>query len=341
MRFSSYQVSSCQVRFHSCVSVSIRGWFQIIKNMNWSKMKKVIVLGVCVLVANGMWAAPRTNAVEGGESLTLKVKPGVFIRNLLARADETMNVPSDGYSEILLDLLKMEGFDFGNGKAPRGIAFNVQTGEISTHNTPASLEVFRKIVADLNREDGSFLPPDASAPKRKEILLAGQFYKISGAQFKKLGLILGKPQSPGKKGDPRFGTTEESPAWILSAHLVQEARAYLKDSEVKPFTSPRIHTAQSVSASLFFGEASNNIRLKCLPLVFVDEKTVELKVEGSTTGKFNQKPEGDWPTFAGRTNCAFFARTLVELEGGVLFRAENKDGLPANNLLVLLEAKRP
>lgn len=312
-----------------------------LKIMAWAKVKSAIVIGVSVLIATGATTAivEKIKTSEVSESLTLKVNPEIFIRNIMARAEETMNTISDGHSEILLDVLKMEGFDFGRPSAPTGIAFNIKTGEITTHNTSESLRIFRRIVEDLNREDGERALPSINAPAKPSILITAQFYKMSSADFEKLGL--GKPTRPGKKADPRFGTSSESPLWMLSQDTFKVIQAGFKSRAIKPFSSPRIQTANGIAASLYTGAADDNITFKCLPLASIDKKTIEMKVQASTTGKFNRNPEGDWTAFANRTNCAVFARAPVEIGGGLVFRAENPQGLPANNLVILIEVRKP
>jgi hypothetical protein len=98
-----------------------------------------------------------------------------------------------------------------------------------------------------------------------------------------------------------------------------------------------------MSGDLFSGTSAQNIEFECLPIALVDnpfgkEQMIDLKVKASTAGSFTSNPAGDWPDFAGRTNCALFAEANVENGGAVVFRAHNPSDSENSELVVLLEA---
>ena len=85
------------------------------------------------------------------QSLTLKVNPEIFVKNVKAQASNSLLSATNDYTDVLLELLRTEGVDCN---PPHGIAFNTRTGEITTRNTPDQLEIFRQVIEQLNRSDG-------------------------------------------------------------------------------------------------------------------------------------------------------------------------------------------
>jgi len=300
-----------------------------LKIMAWTKAKTAVVVGVAAILAAGTITIV-VNTVRGSQTdelstLTLKVNAGLFITNVMAQAGESMNSPSNHWSDILLDMLRMQGVDCS---PPRGIALNNQTGEITTRNTRGALEKFRKTVEELNQPDGkcSFF---SRVPLQQEILFTARFYKMTSSDFDKLGL--GKPSS---SGGPK-----ESPGWMLESNHLTDTKQKLQSLGIKPFEMAGIDTKYAISAGLRSGSSTNNIALECLPIASVEnpfgkKQAVDFKIAVHTTGFFTNNPAGDWPNFAGRTNCAFFAEATIEDGGGLIFHSRN----PANDdLLTLIE----
>jgi beta-lactamase regulating signal transducer with metallopeptidase domain/type II secretory pathway component GspD/PulD (secretin) len=265
-------------------------------------------------------ASVSDSASERLLSVTLKVDPAVFIRNVKARAAEVLRSSSADYTEILLDILRSEGVDCS---PPRGIKFNTETGEVTTQNTPENLRVFEEVIRELNLPGGERirLPHD-----RKTVLIEAQFYKMRPAEFDQLNL-----------DRPASARRQNAAPWLLSPEKLGQLRQRLKSLGLQPVSSPRIQTAHGVAASLFSGDKTNGISLECLP--FISDDGIEIATVARTTGMFNSNPEGDWPTSDGRTNCAVSARVPIENNGGAVLRAENSSGQNANNLVIVLGAK--
>ena len=117
-------------------------------------------------------------------TLTVKVDPDTFIRNVKAHADWTIPTGTNDYTEILLDTLRSEGV---NCNPPHGIAFNTKTGEMTMQNTPEQLEVFRRVIEQLNRADGKAELPLRDSPiHRQSILIEARFFWMPPADFENL-----------------------------------------------------------------------------------------------------------------------------------------------------------
>ncbi len=307
----------------------------VLKLMVWTKAKTAIVVGVGVLLAAGTTTAiihrmhMERQPVPQLQTLTLKVNPDLFIKNLMAEAGDTMNTSSNHWGDILMDLLRIQGVSCN---PPRGIAFNTKTGEITTQNTPDALDKFRQTVEELNQPDGrcdSF----SRIPVKQEMLFAARFYKMSSLDFDQLGL--GQPSAKAT----RYG----SGWWILEPKGLNQINQKLQSHGFKPFQTARIDTGYGIASDFYMGTSAQNIDFECLPIALVEnpfgkEQMIDLKVKACTTGYFTSNPAGDWPEFAGRTNCALFAEVNVENGGAVVFRAHNPSDSENSELVVLLEA---
>ena len=305
-----------------------------LKIMAWTKAKTAIVVGVSVLLAAGT-ATVVIHPMHMGSSqpilqtLALKVDPDLFIKNIMAEMDSTMNTPSNHWSNILLDLLRIQGV---NCNPPCGIAFNTKTGEITTRNKPEALEKLRQPVEELNQLDGR-CDLVSRIPVKQKILFTARFYKMSPSDFDKLGL--GQPNAK--------ATRNESGWWMLEPKSLNKLNQNLRSYGFEPFQAPRIDTGYGIAGDLYVGTSAQNIGFKCLPIALVDdpfgkEQMIDLKVQVRTTGYFTSNPAGDWPDFADRTNCALFAEANVENGGVLVFRAQNPWGSANNELVVLIEA---
>jgi RNA polymerase sigma factor (sigma-70 family) len=301
-----------------------------LKIMAWTKLKMAIAIGAGVLLATGATTAIIEHTLAASiKSLTLKVDPEVFIRNVMARADETMNTPTNHYSDILMDVLQMEGFDLGTNH----IAFDTKVGEITTRNTPKGLEIFRQIVGDLNRADGKRSFPAPNAPPRRTVLVTCHFYKMGASDFDRLQF------------DLKHAAVSENGAsfWEVKPGELDGLRSRLLSAGLTAFQSPRILTAYGCAASIFVGDAKENVQFKCLPLLLSPSKfgdqALELKLQAGTTGQFTKNPAGDWPAFASRTNCAVFARAGFDDGGGLIFRTKNPGVSSPEDLVLLAETK--
>ena len=304
-----------------------------LKIMAWTKAKTAIVVSVGVLLAAGttMVVIHRTHTDRPPvlQTLTLKVDPDLFIKNLMAEAGDTMNTPSNHWGDILMDLLRIQGLSC---LPPRGIAFNTKTGEITTQNTPDALDKFRQTVEELNQIDGR-CDLVSRIPVKQGILFTAHIYKLSSSDFNQLGL--GQPNAK--------ATWNQSGWWTLNLKSLNKLNQNLRSHGFKPFQTARIETGYGGEADLHDGTPAQNIEFECLPMELVDnptgkEQMIDLKVQARTTGYFTSNPAGDWPDFAGRTNCAVFAGAYVENGGALVFRAQNPSDSANNELMVLIEA---
>ena len=270
-------------------------------------------------------AAGQATKVETADdalrSITVKVEPATFIRNIKARAKEMLRSSSDDYTEILLDIMRSEGVDCS---PPHDIEFNTKTGDITMRNTPDQLALFQAVINGLN--GGQRVPPPNNRP---QVLIGAKFYKLTSEQFGQLGLD--GPNAPQRLG---------SSAWLLPPDKLDAFKQRLESLDVEPISSPRIMTAHGIAASLFVGDTAKNIRLECLPFVLDrGEPGVEIATVVHTTGWFSRNPTGDWPTIDGHTNCAVSVRVQFLDKGGAILRATNSNSTADNNLVIFLTAQ--
>jgi RNA polymerase sigma factor (sigma-70 family) len=307
-----------------------------LKIMAWTNMKTAIVIAAAVLVAAGTTTVvvnyERAQPASG--KLTLKIDPEVFIRNVKARAAETMHLPSDPWDDIWLDILTMARVD---SAPPHATEFNPEDGTIAMSNTPAALEIFRQVVEELNRPDGKRNRPPPNFDSHHAILVESYFYKMSSSDFEHLNL-----SAPSARGG-----ANESGWWMLDSNTIADLKQSLNRAGFQPFQKPRLQTYPGGMAQFFVGDLpqGQGVEFDVLPMRLfkapydkdAPEDMLELKAQVNTSGKFTSSPAGDWPVFAGRTNCAIFTRALVVHGYGLLFRAVNPSNSETNNLVVLSE----
>jgi RNA polymerase sigma factor (sigma-70 family) len=307
-----------------------------LKIMAWTNMKPAIVIAAAVLVAAGTTTVVVNyeRVQPASNKLTLKIDPEVFIRNVQARAAETMHLPSDPWGDIWLDILTMARVD---SSPPHDTEFNPKDGTIAMNNTSAELEIFRQVVEELNRPDGKRNRPPPNFDSQHAILFESSFYKMSSSDFERLNL--GAPSSR--------GGANESGWWMLDSITIAGLKQSLGRAGFQPFQRARIQTNPGGMADFFVGDSLGGpgVGLDVLPMRVlkapfdkdVPEDMLELKAQVSTFGQFTSNPAGDWPVFAGRTNCAIFTSAMVVHGYGLLFRAINPSNLETNNLVVLSE----
>jgi hypothetical protein len=130
---------------------------------------------------------------------------------------------------------------------------------------------------------------------------------------------------------------------MLNAKSLNKLNQKLRSHGFEPLQVARIDTGYGIAGDLFSGTPAQNIEFKCLPIALVDNpfgkgQMIDLKVQARTTGYFTSNPAGDWPDFAGRTNCALFAEANVENGGALVFRTQNPSDSANHDLMVVLEA---
>lgn len=299
-------------------------------------MKTAIVTAAAVLAAVGTTAVivNHDRAQAASRKLTLKIDPEVFIRNVKARAAGTMHLPSDPWGDIWLDILTIARVD---STPPHATEFNPKDGTIAMSNTPAALEIFRQVVEELNRPDGKRNRQPPNFDSQHAILVESYIYKMSSVEFERLNL--GAPSAR--------GGANESGWWMLDSNTIAGFKQSLNTAGFEPFLRPRIQTYPGGMAQFFVGNSSQDqgVEFDVLPMRLfkapfdkaVPEDMIDLKAQASTSGEFTSNPAGDWPVFAGRTNCAIFARAMIVHGYGLLFRVKNPSNSETNNFVVLSE----
>ncbi len=251
-----------------------------------------------------------------------KVDPEVFIRNIKARASETMHTTNDFWGDILLSILDGYGIDC---TPPRVIGLNNKTGEITTLNSPENLQLLDQVIKELNLPGGERIlnPPYGL----KQVLIEAQIYQMRSSDLAQLDLA---------SHHHNYRQPNESPWWdIVESNDVGQITTKLKEMGVQPISRPRIQTSHGIAAGLFIGDNTNNIELECRPMI--QDGSVDLTVLARTTGSY--APKGGWPDFAGWTNCAIFSRIGIMDGCGAILESEHPGDASDSKLVVLLRAQ--
>ena len=261
-------------------------------------------------VSAGNPPAAGTGSAE--QSLTVKVDPVIFIRNVKAQAERVFDSPTDDYTKILLDILRDETL---NCAPPHGIAFNTQTGEITTQNTPEHLDIFRQVIEQLNRVDGRVELPLRNNPLRKGVLIEARIYRMSGLNFKNTASGL------------QFYNDRQSgaPWWSVAPENFKRFVGNLESSGLPLIQRPRILTRSGLAAEFYVGDGTNSVDFNCKPLAA--EGFVDLRIQGTTIAR-------------GAANSAFTnyfnVAASAEDGGGIVIRVENFEGHAGSNLVVVI-----
>ncbi|HKW29280.1 MAG TPA: M56 family metallopeptidase [Verrucomicrobiae bacterium] len=259
--------------------------------------------------------APASSAIDATavqpESLTLKVDPGIFKKNVKAQAAQSLLSPTNDYTVILLDLLRGEGVYCGPSN---GIAFNTRTGEITTENTPARLEIFRRVIEQLNRADGICELPLGNNPLRRNVLVEARIYQTPSADFDKF--VAGLPFYHGRSYGDDW--------WSASPEKFGELVENLESSGLQLIQRPRILTGSGITAEFFIGNGTNSVEFDCEPIVA--DGAIDLKLRGTVVGG---------PAGAAVTNY-FHTAASAEDHGGIVVRVKNYGGDPDKSLLAAI-----
>jgi beta-lactamase regulating signal transducer with metallopeptidase domain len=261
----------------------------------------------------------------GPQSLTVKVDPEIFLRNVKAQAGNYLRATNDDWVPILTDILRGEGVD---GVPPHTFDFNINSGEMTAKNSPDALEIFREIIEQLNRPDGNgiiFLP-DSSYHRsfhHESVLINARYYEMSIAEYKQaIGMLDNVGYVPGNSG-----------TGLIPANQFAEFSKKLDSLGLRPFNKPRVETGHGTAASLFCGTATNGVHFDCLP--YIVAKKVDLAFHASVDGDFS----ADGTTLVGTANHQILGRATVENHGGIIVCANNPDGSVKNNLVVVMEVQ--
>lgn len=257
------------------------------------------------------------DAAAAETTLTVKVDPDTFIRNVETRADWTVPTGTNDYAEILLNILQGEGV---NCNPPHHIAFNTKTGELTMQNTPEQLEVFRRVIEQLNRADGKPELPLRDSPfQRKSILIEARFYWMPSADFENLVQDL-HAYPGGRRG---------APWWSVAPDKFDEFNDLITSLNLKPFVRPRVQTGHGITAEMFIGTPPNGTEFDCRPLVIPGG--IDLAFRTQITGD----PTGNNQTLAGTNHYQIHGTASAENYGGIVLRAENPGGSTTNLVLIL------
>jgi beta-lactamase regulating signal transducer with metallopeptidase domain len=248
-----------------------------------------------------------------------KVNPEVFMRNVKARAAETMHSTNDDLTDILASILESLGVDCS---PPRNPTFNASTGEVTLQNTPEAMNLVDSAIRELNLPGGEKVlnPPYGL----KQVLVVAQFYQMRAVDFSELHLDSSRLHEE----------REMSPWWELSTNELDNFREKISTVRAEHISSPRVHTSHGVAASLFIGDQTHGIEFQCVP--YIHNGSISLTALARTTGDL--APEGGWPDLRGYTNCAIFSRFEIPDGGAVVLRGEPAGATAASDLVILLRA---
>lgn len=291
----------------------------------------VSLLGILAFtaVAVPMGSAPEKPdslpASDRLQTLTVKVNPELFIRNVKAQAANYLHTTNDYYLVTLVDILRSEGVDCN---PPHELGLNIKTGEMTAKNSPDALEIFRQIIEQLNRPDGKgglFLP-DSSYHRSfhpTSVLITAQFYAMRTTDFKKIiGYVDNASYDPGN--------------YLVAAIAAERFAGFnekIKSLGLSPFSKPRVQTGHGMLAELYTGVGTNGVYLDCLP--YINAKGIELAFRAKVIGNLS----ADGTTLVGTANHAFSGRVTAQDHDGIIVCANNSDGSVKNNLVVVLEVQ--
>ena len=251
------------------------------------------------------------DAVEE-QSLTVKVDPEIFIRNVKAQAKNDMYSTNGDYTDILLDILRCDGVDC---TPPHGLAFNTRTGEITTQNTPEQLEIFRQVIEQLNRADGKCELPLRNNFHRKSVLIEARIYQMPAADFKTI--VSGLKFYKGSRGSDAW--------WSVSADKFKQLVGSLESSGLQLIQRPRILTGSGMPASFWVGNGTNGVEFDCKPVA--EDGFVDLTLQSTVISGL---PGNTFTNHFGTRGAA------AEDHGGIVVRVENFNGDAGSNLLVAI-----
>jgi len=242
------------------------------------------------------------------KSLTVNVNPEIFIRNVKARAGQYMLSPTNDYTVVLLEIMRSEDVSCS---PPHGIEFNTKTGEITMQNSPERLEIFRRVIEQLNRPDGFCELPLGNNFLRKSVLIDASLYQMSVADFKRIAS--GLQFYPNKPDSDSW--------WSSSTENFKQFIETVKLAGFKPIQRPRIQTGSGISAELYIGNATNSVDLECKP--FANEGSIDLRIRGTVINQI---------LFTNRFNI----QASAENGGGIVISTENFAGHSESNLVTII-----
>ena len=252
------------------------------------------------------------NEGSAEKTLMVKVDPDTFIRNVKAHADWTIPTGTNDYSEILLDILRSEGVDCN---PPHGIAFNTRTGEMTMQNTPDKLEIFQRVIDQLNRADGICELPLHNNFLRKSVLIEARLYQMAAAGFKSIASDL--QFYPGNRGSDEW--------WSVAPEKFKQLNSGLESSGLRPMLRPRIQTGSGMPAEFYIGNSTNSVDFECKP--YAEEGFVDVRIRGTIIAS---------AAASGAFTNYFNTEASALNGGGIVIRVEHFDGYADSNLVAVI-----
>lgn len=263
------------------------------------------------------------------QSMTVKVDPDIFIRNVMAQGKWAIGVNTNDYTEILLNIMRRENVDCS---PPHGIAFNTKTGEITTENTPEQLKIFEQVIGQLNRADGKHeLRLQNTFPRRVVLIEARCFWIGADARDKLISNL-----------QVERGRHESSPHWIISPEQFGEINQRIASMNLRPFQRPRIQTADGTTAQFFVGDALQSgqhlkgVEFDCTPFeadkgLLDGQKGIALAFQTEIIGN----PTGPKQELLGTTHYQASGEVGVLDHGGFIVSAQGPAGSLTNVVMVV------
>ncbi len=251
---------------------------------------------------------------SGEQTLTMKVDPQVFIRNL---KKETKTTLEQDPNETLLVLMDGEGVDC---VPPHGFAFNTKTGEITVQNTPEQLEIIRRVIEQLNRADGKCeLPLVGTSFHRKKMMFEANYFWMTPDDLKNLTVDVSWYHKLNRNAE----------FWRVDAAQLGNVKRHIKQLGLHSLMQDRLETAQGISGVLHSGNSSNWIEFGCDPFAY-DQSEITFQFR---TTVVSVSPED------GKTNrCEISGRATVDENGGIVVNALDPNQ-SSTNLVVVISVK--
>jgi beta-lactamase regulating signal transducer with metallopeptidase domain len=288
-----------------------------------------ILAFTAVAVPMGDSPAPADDLLTAPDPiLTLTVNPEVFIKNIRAEASLYEYAATDSYTNILLGILHREGVDFGR---PGSFRFDPKTGDLTTQSVPDQLEIFRRVIEQLNRADGQcVLPLNLAGFHRRAVLIDGQIFAMSTRDFQALTNDFAFQSATTGAGNSLTGT--------IAADQFVAFNQRLKALGLTPFQRPRIQTAHGTTAQIYVGSSINGViingvELDCRPTV--GDGQIGLAFRGEIKGNL----AADGKTLTGVADHKMSGNVQTENQGGIVVCASNPDSSKDKNFVMVLSVQ--
>jgi len=288
-----------------------------------------ILAFTAVAVPMGDSPAPPDDPLSAPDPmLKLTVNPEVFIRNIRSEASLTEFAATDAYTNILLGILQREGVDFGRPRRPGSFHFEPRTGDITAQSIPDALEIFRRVIEQLNRPDGKCaLPLNQAAFHRRSVMIDGQIFAMSTRDFQALTNHFAFQSAMTGAGTSLTGA--------IAADQFDTFNQRIKALGLTPIQRPRIQTGNGTTAKFFVGSSVegvsiNGVEFDCRPTV--GDGQIGLAFRGEIKGDL----AADGRTLTGSAVHKITGNVLTDNRGGIIVCASNPDDTGDKNFVIVL-----